>query len=103
MSTHTAFVGTFERDDGPPSWERQSGVLAVYEASPKPVWTTDVPSHAGVWWVRTPGHEGRVVEVYQRDGKWFYSWTDVEETAVPRDGLQWSSRAVIQPIEAPRV
>lgn len=96
-ATHRAFLGEFERDEVP-DWERQSGVLEVYEASPKPVWTTDAPTHPGVWWIRLPEHAGRVVEVYWQGGRLHYQWSDIDERPVPREGLLWSNRAITEPI-----
>jgi hypothetical protein len=99
MATHRPFVGTFATDLAP-EWERQSGVIAVYEASPRPVWTTEPPTHPGVWWIRLKGHAGRVVEVYSQTGHLFYEWTDIEPQPVPRatsSELEWSSRAITEP------
>lgn len=99
MASHAAFVGTFERDDGPPSWERASGLVAVYEAAPRPRWTTEPPTHPGVWWLRLPGHDGRVAQVYSQGSRLFYEWSDIEPQPVVRSsGLEWSDRAIREPV-----
>lgn len=87
--------------------ELQSGVLETYQASPRPQWTTDPPEHPGFWWVRVPGHDPLVVEVYDgRGGRWF-RWSDVSPQRVPmtradgvKEGLFWSDRAI--PLPEPR-
>lgn len=100
MATHRAFLGTFKRDDpSPPDWERE-GISDVYLAPLKPEWTTDAPTHPGTWWIRLPGYDGRVVEVYSGpSGALYYRWSDIPEQPVPRTGLEWSSRAIVQPRE----
>lgn len=97
MATHKPFLGRLSDEQPELEWERQSGVLAVYEAAPRPLWTTDPPTHPGVWWMRLPGYGGRVVEVYNQAGRLHYEWSDIEAQPVPRTGLEWSSRAIVEP------
>lgn len=96
--THAPFLGRLDVDRAP-EWERESGVIAVYEAAPRPSWTTDPPTHVGLWFVRLPGHSAKVVEVFNRDGTLYYGWTDIDWKPVPRTGLEWSDRAIVEPRE----
>lgn len=99
MATHRPILERFSDEVPEPQWERQSGVLAVYEAAPQPYWTTEPPTHPGVFWIRLPGYPGRVVEVYSQGGRLHYQWSDVGEQPVPRKtaALEWSDRAIVEP------
>lgn len=99
-ATHLAFLGKFssENQDETREWERP--VSEVHLAPIRPRWTTEPPTHPGVFWIRLPGHSGRVVEVYADDhGRLSYSWTDVDPTPVPRQGLLWSDRSIVEPVD----
>jgi hypothetical protein len=69
----------------------------VYEAAPRPMWTTEEPTHAGYWWVRVPGHAPKVVQTYLKHGAWWFSWDGVPEAPVHNSGLEWSDRAIVVP------
>ncbi len=96
MATHTPFLNTFSSEEPEQEWTRP--VSDVHLAPIKPRWTTDPPTHPGIWWVRSPGFEPKVVQVYSDGGRLSYSWTDIDPTPVLRDGaLEWSDRAIVLP------
>lgn len=80
-------------------FEQQSGVGEVYLSAPRPNWTTKAPSHEGTWWVRVPGYQRKVVEVYRRDRVLWMRWGDIPAAPVPQRGLEWSDRALPEPVE----
>jgi hypothetical protein len=82
----------------------QSAVLAVYEASPRLRWTTDEPTHPGLYFCRVPGGELKLVEVWRGStlfpsGPLWFSWSDIPTAPVHNSGLEWSDRAVQPPLE----
>jgi hypothetical protein len=99
-ATHRAFVGTFARDEAP-QWERQSGVIGVYEAAPRPVWTAEAPTHPGAWHVRLPGDDRSIVVQVERDERGLLVWglPRIDQQSVRGSDVQWSNRAVMEPIE----
>jgi hypothetical protein len=114
--THIPFLGAFDvehplSDEAPlgdGEWERPpepvSAVVAIYEAAPRPRWTTDLPTHPGLWFVRMPGLSARVVEVTKTEsGSLWFGWTDIPRCLLTQDlkhqGFQWGDRAIVEPVE----
>jgi hypothetical protein len=80
--------------------EGHSGLGDVYLSAPRPRWTTVPPSHEGLWFVRVPGHARKVAEVFRgQDGRLLMRWTDFGPFALPRSDVQWSDRAISEPVE----
>lgn len=98
MATHRPFLGTFAIDDAG-QWERESGLVAVYEAAPRDSWTTDSPTHPGSWHVRLPGDDRCIVVQVERDhvGRLVWGLPKVDWTPVRGADVEWGSRAVRSP------
>jgi hypothetical protein len=84
----------------------QERIGEVYESAPRMRWTSEPPTHEGLWFVRAIGGPTRIVEITRVDGALVFGWTDLPQTPVPsplvRDsGLEWSERAVLPPLEPP--
>lgn len=97
---HKPFLGTFERDSAQ-EWERQSGVLAVYEASPRPVWSVEPPTHEGWFWVRPDDRSfGIPVKVERAQPSGVLMWGSSEIPWRPVRAIKdlwWSNRSIPEP------
>ena len=96
-------------------WERPEPVdlegvtvLEVFESAPPTYWTTDLPTHAGLWLCRVPPDgDPRVVEVFWHRTDHLhiqglqFGWTDVPQTSLEsvRGKLEWDERCIRLPRE----
>ena len=100
MASHRPFLGQFERDAAP-IFERESGLMAVYEAAPRPAWTTEPPTHEGWFWVRPDDRSvGVPVRVMRapRTGVLMWGSSEIPWRPVrPIAGLWWSDRSITEP------
>jgi hypothetical protein len=79
--------------------EPLSNIGTVYEAAPRPRWTTQPPAKPGLYFCKLIGGYRRVVEVYEDDHRrLFASWTDIDEFSITRPGMLWSDRELLEPV-----
>jgi hypothetical protein len=93
-------LGKFSAEQPENEWERPSGVLNVFEAAPRPVWSTEAPTHPGWFWLRPEDRDSGIPVRVIRDpdsgalvwgGLPTFPWRSVRVA-----GLLWSDRAIVE-------
>ena len=104
------FHTDIELDDSeyqrPPRIRKQAGELdmeaesTLVDVRPRQRWTTDKPRTGGYFWVRVPGHDAKVVEVFaDHMGRLLMQGNDWRGAVSLPDGLVWGTCEIPAPME----